>query len=48
MTQKGAKVAELFKKVIATTKCFDHNLRKVTKHHYVSTQNIRKVKVLRL
>ncbi|XP_049884975.1 acyl-coenzyme A thioesterase 13-like [Pectinophora gossypiella] len=29
MTTKGAKVAELFTKVMATTKCFDQNLRKV-------------------
>ncbi|XP_026757929.1 acyl-coenzyme A thioesterase 13-like [Galleria mellonella] len=29
MCTKGATVAELFTKVIATTKCFDQNLRKV-------------------
>ncbi|CAG9781995.1 unnamed protein product [Diatraea saccharalis] len=29
MGSKGAAVAELFSKVIATTKCFDSNLRKV-------------------
>ncbi|XP_026500805.1 acyl-coenzyme A thioesterase 13-like [Vanessa tameamea] len=29
MSNKAAKVAELFTKTIATTKCFDHNLRKV-------------------
>ncbi|KAM3968569.1 acyl-coenzyme A thioesterase 13 [Aphomia sociella] len=29
MCTKGTAVAELFTKVIATTKCFDHNLRKV-------------------
>ncbi|XP_073967163.1 acyl-coenzyme A thioesterase 13-like [Choristoneura fumiferana] len=28
-SNKGAQVAELFTKVIATTKCFYHNLRKV-------------------
>ncbi|XP_034839753.1 acyl-coenzyme A thioesterase 13-like [Maniola hyperantus] len=29
MSSKGAKIAELFTKTIATTKCFDHNLKKV-------------------
>ncbi|XP_072930564.1 acyl-coenzyme A thioesterase 13-like [Epargyreus clarus] len=29
MSSKAAKVAELFTKTIASTKCFDHNLRKV-------------------
>ncbi|XP_045784737.1 acyl-coenzyme A thioesterase 13-like [Maniola jurtina] len=29
MCTKGAKIAELFTKTIATTKCFDHNLKKV-------------------
>lgn len=29
MSTKGAKVAELFTKVMATTKCFDQNLRQV-------------------
>lgn len=29
MSNKAAKIAELFTKTIASTKCFDHNLRKV-------------------